>query len=55
MDWLWLTCGLICAWATLRVIGAERERRLMQLKANLETDSPAGEAVNPPVRSKAGR
>jgi len=57
MDWLWLTCGLICAWATLRVIGAERERRVVQLLANHDSAQapPAPEPATPPVRSKAGR
>jgi hypothetical protein len=57
MDWLWLTCGLICAWATLRVIGAERERRVTQLLADHDSvqASPAAETATPPVRSKAGR
>jgi hypothetical protein len=56
MDWLWLTCGLICAWATLRVIGAERERRVAQLHANHDAaEAPATETATSPVRSKAGR
>jgi hypothetical protein len=56
MDWLWLTCGVICAWATLRVIGAERERRVAQLHANHDpADAPPVETATSPVRSKAGR
>jgi len=56
MDWLWLTCGVICAWATLRVIGAERERRVAQLHANHDaTEAPPVEPATSAVRSKAGR
>ena len=55
MDWLWLTCGLICVWATLRVIGAERERRIAELRASLDLDAPPPEAAPAPVRSKAAR
>jgi hypothetical protein len=56
MDWLWLTCGLICAWATLRVIGAERQRRVAQLHANYDaSEAVAAETATSPVRSKAVR
>ena len=55
--------SLLCAWAILRIMGGERERRVRELVASLppvevegETGTPAlpGPAVLP-VRSKVGR
>jgi hypothetical protein len=31
MTWIWIVGGIICGWATLRVLGAERERRIYEL------------------------
>jgi hypothetical protein len=63
MDWLWITCGLIFAWVTLRVIGGERGRRLETLHATLAANPPPPvpapaadpKSAIPPVRSKAAR
>lgn len=55
MEWLWILCGLICAWATLRIIGGERQRRLNDLLVALANNSPPPPAGNDAVRSKAAR
>jgi len=67
MDWVWILAAIFTAWAVLRVIGAERQRRLQELliqiaieqaeaparpqKSGLSATPPA----SPPVRSKAAR
>ena len=54
--------GLVCAWAVLRILGAERERTmrdleyLMQIRAaSLEAEQAATEITRPSVRSQDGR
>lgn len=57
--------GIVCGWAVLRVLGAERERRVRDLRLRIAaqpTDSahsakPAdtSAAAKPPVRSKVAR
>jgi hypothetical protein len=63
MDWLWITCSMLFAWVSLRVITGERQRRLATLHATLAANppqpAPAASADPkspiPPVRSKAAR
>ncbi len=62
MDWLWITCSVLFAWVSLRVIAGERQRRLETLRAVIAANPPAPastaadpKSANPPVRSKAGR
>src|SRR5690349_12008921 len=61
MAWLYLFGALICAWAALRVIGAERQRRVREIQYKLanppssETPQTATAPAVPPiptVRSK---
>ena len=61
---MWIFCGLLCAWATLRIIGGERERRMNDLTILIASmppapapakDAAASGAANSPVRSKAAR
>jgi hypothetical protein len=62
MDWIWIACGLIGAWACLRVMGAERERRMLTLKSEIASmapqppppPAPTPEPVAPPNASKNG-
>jgi hypothetical protein len=55
MEWLWILCGLMCAWATLRIIGGERQRRLNDLLIALAEASPPPPVAKDAVRSKAAR
>jgi hypothetical protein len=70
MDYVLIVFAVICAWAVLRVIGAERARRVtdMTVKAFVASNTPPAGAPappektaphakisHPPVRSKAGR
>lgn len=66
MDWPWLIGGgVVCAWAVLRVLGAERERRVRELHHKLAAQAaeaalpakPAGGSVlgKTAVRSKVPR
>ena len=40
MDWIWIVCAIVGAWACLRVIGAERERRIFAIKAEIASRPP---------------
>ena len=31
MDWIWISGAIFSVWAVLRVIGAERQRRIQEL------------------------
>jgi hypothetical protein len=67
MDWLWILAAIFTGWAVLRVIGAERQRRMQELMIQFgfqQPDSPARgqKSTSPvappaaaPVRSKAAR
>jgi len=67
MDWLWILAAIFTGWAVLRVIGAERQRRMQQLMIQLgvqqadspargqKSTSPAAPPAAPAVRSKAAR
>jgi hypothetical protein len=67
MDWVWILAAMFTAWAVLRVIGAERQRRLQELLIQIaleQAEAPsraqklgpsAMPATPPPVRSKAAR
>ena len=69
MDWVLGIFAVIAGWAVLRVIGAERARRVhdltvntyLQSKAQALAAAPPEKTVpttgisHPPVRSKAGR
>jgi len=58
-----IIAGLLCAWAILRILGGERERRVRELVASLPAVETEGETSLPalpgpagtPVRSKLGR
>jgi hypothetical protein len=70
MDAFYIVAAILCAWATLRVIGSERERRIRDLPnvlaatraaaiaaeaANAPQVGGPAAAHNSPVRSKAAR
>ena len=67
MDWVWILAAIFTAWAVLRVIGAERQRRLQELIIRtaiqqadapprvLKSPVPAAPPTAPAVRSKAVR
>jgi hypothetical protein len=68
MDWVWILGAIFSAWTVLRVIGAERTRRMNELIVQLaiqESQEPqraprvsppaAPVAALPPVRPKAAR
>jgi hypothetical protein len=67
MDWVWILAAIFTAWAVLRVIGAERQRRLQELTIQaaiqqgeapargVKSPSPAAHPTAPAVRSKAVR
>ena len=67
MDWVWILAAIFTAWAVLRVIGAERQRRLQELMIRIaiqqaeapprgpKSSSPAAPPAAPAVRSKAAR
>lgn len=66
MTWWLLIATVLCAWAMLRVIGGERERRTAELTARIQNEADASADAAPaatehpashtsPVRSKAGR
>lgn len=67
MDYVLIIAAVVCAWAMLRVIGAERERRIRNMVYTISTlpshEIPALPAKGashaahapPPVRSKAAR
>jgi hypothetical protein len=67
MEYAWIIGAVICAWAMLRVIGAERERRVRDMTYTLaapprtEPPAPAPKPASsnshrpPAVRSKAAR
>ena len=67
MDWVWILAAIFTAWAILRVIGAERQRRLQELMIQLaiqqaessgrsqKSTPPGAPPTSPPVRSKAAR
>ena len=67
MDWVWILAAIFTTWAVLRVIGAERQRRLQELMIQIAIQQaeapPRGLKSNPPiappaapaVRSKAAR
>lgn len=54
-----LIAATVCAWAALRVIGGERDRRIRDLANTIAAtpppEAPALPSTNPPVRSKAAR
>jgi hypothetical protein len=47
MDWVWILGAIFSAWAVLRVIGAERQRRLHELMIQIAIQ----QAEEPPRRS----
>jgi hypothetical protein len=63
MDWIWIAAGVFSVWALLRVIGAERQRRLHELMIQIavqDAEEPrrgarAPATPAPAVRSKATR
>jgi hypothetical protein len=70
MDWVWILAAIFTVWAVLRVIGAERQRRLHELLVQIavqQAEEPARKPVRPSlpaptsvapadaVRSKAAR
>jgi hypothetical protein len=66
MDLPWMIVfGVVCAWAVLRVLGAERERRLRELRyriavqaadhAHAAASPEKANSDKPPVRSKVVR
>jgi hypothetical protein len=55
MEWLWIICALVCAWATLRIIAGERQRRVNDLLVELANSPAQPNGANDPVRSKAAR
>jgi len=55
MEWLWIICALVCAWATLRIIAGERQRRVNDLLVELANNPAQPNGANDPVRSKAAR
>jgi hypothetical protein len=64
MTWIYITGAVISAWAALRVIGAERQRRIREIQYKLAhppAPEPPQNAGRPPlapiptVRSKPAR
>jgi hypothetical protein len=67
MDWVWILAAIFTVWAVLRVIGAERQRRLQELMIQIAIQQAEGPArpqkstpplsapAAPAVRSKAAR
>jgi hypothetical protein len=53
MDWLYIVCGIVGAWACLRVIGAERERRMLALKAEIASRPSMTSPPPPPAPEPA--
>ena len=47
MDWVWILGAIFSVWAVLRVIGAERQRRLHELIVRIAIQ----QAEEPPRRS----
>jgi hypothetical protein len=41
MIYLVLIVALLCAWAFLRVLGGEREQRLLLIRSRVENNEPA--------------
>ena len=52
MDWLWVCGGIFSVWAVLRVIGAERQRRMHELIVQIAVQQ-AEEPVRRPTRPGA--
>lgn len=53
-DLAWLiVAGVVCAWAVLRVMGSERERRVRELHYRLASATPEAEA-HAPKGARAG-
>ena len=67
MDWVWIAAAVVSVWALLRVIGAERQRRMNELILQIAIQqaedprrptpsaSPTAGAAAQAVRSKATR
>jgi hypothetical protein len=67
MDWVWILAAIFCAWTVLRVIGAERVRRMNELIVQIAAQqaqepprpskpaAPGAAHANTPVRPKAAR
>ena len=51
MDWAWIIGGLLCAWATLRVIGGERVRMVQRVKAEIAANPPTQPELAPPAKA----
>jgi hypothetical protein len=50
MDWVWILGAIFSAWAVLRVIGAERQRRLHELIIQIaiqQAEEPPRRLVRP--------
>ena len=50
MDWVWILGAIFSTWAVLRVIGAERQRRLHELMIQIaiqQVDEPPRRPVRP--------
>ncbi|HYE20172.1 MAG TPA: hypothetical protein VEA69_17120 [Tepidisphaeraceae bacterium] len=70
MTWAVIIAAVVGAWAVLRIVGGERERRMRELAVMVEVaqieaqreaearralPAPAGAETGTPVRSKVGR
>ena len=52
MDWVWILGAIFCVWAVLRVIGAERQRRLHELMIHIaiqQAEEPPRRIIRPPT------
>lgn len=52
MEWVWITGAAFSAWALLRVIGAERQRRLHEVVLRVEAEREFASSPRPPARAK---
>jgi len=49
MEWIYVGAGVLSAWAMLRIVGNERERRIEDIAAQLRAMKPAPKAAEEPV------
>jgi hypothetical protein len=49
MDWIFILAGVTSAWAMLRILGNERERRIEDIAAQLRAKKLAHNAAEEPM------
>lgn len=55
MDYVLVIAAVVCAWASLRVIGGERERRVRDIVTTIASLPPVEPIEQSPVPASPGR